>query len=1691
MNDNPAYELFDELGRGENTVVYRAYDLDLGRDVAVKELDAESRKDPRRATQFLKEASFLAQFEHENILRVYSVDRERSWIVMELMKGTLASKIANAPMDAATVRSVMRQILGALDSLHRKGKVHGAVRPSNILINDQGTAKLSDFEATDSDGELRAPTGSKKHLAPELIRPEFGEFGPSLDLYCLGFTVLELLTGPDFESLFPGTGKGAIDADVAWLRWHSSSDALPPVKKLVQRVPDDLANVIDQLISKEVANRPESAQAVLDLLDEQTFIPVAVDEVAQPSPSVDANLPPLKSSIREIDSRPESKPTQKSAKKKKVVAADTRSTKDKLNEFLEKPFVLWPLCAAILIGALMLGLQLQKSDDVETVTPGANPEVTPIVEPIQLANIAFQIEPRDATLLIDNEEQALTSGVPIQLKPGEYQVVVAQDGFDPHRQTLVVTEADQQVRIALRASAPPEPTLARVRLTIEPSPANATVSIDGTQRELQDGTLTLKPGTYQLDVRKDGFEDHTQTLRIDSDDVAVSVSLTPSLSTEPTDVVKILVSMPAEARFLIGEEIFEFPNADAERVEFEVDHRNNQGLTFLAKQDGHYSISRSVDWQTLVAAKFKLNLSLDPLEDVSRHSTSEPIRDPLDTLFVNTQDVSQRHEEKTAELAKQFTGKADLVIDSGGFMSEINDVSFSPDGALIAAGSGKLVRIWSVETGELVATLRGDKSRTSYGNVYTCEFSPDGKTLLVGVNDYKKHGSIREYATADFTEITRLIPGHTAPCRKVTFSGSGNHRVSADSDGNLLIVENDSDQLVGKVRASDPNQPIFDFIQFPDANEDVILAIDAEGPKVFAMDGTMITSPQALPQKFLGWLTDVFGKKVRYPFGHKKDPRVLDFAMERNEWLAADVTRVDGSNKFWAAVFACRKGQAASDSKPIQTYAGHRWRITAVELGPNGRFAASGDKFGEVHVWDRTTGKAVHKFKCQGKSIYEVAFDKNSNRIAFGTRPFKPDQWKRNNYGKATRVLDLRQRAILPLAANDNLRLDNERPSQGALRVDVSKTPQDPSFFVNLKKNSQTLSRYKISSARNPTVYTLIDKPKLGVNVPVVFGDNEGLLALWDTASDKLRRAFVGHGSLVSGVSFSRNGKLMVSASTDRTIQIWSLEDHVPTGSFDFKYENSAVTKVIPGSSSAKAGIREGDKIISMDGLSITEIYQRMLDREFDYRPGQVVPMRMKRNGREFTYDMTMDEGYDFVEPTLSFYVGDDDQWIIWSPTGYYDASPGAEQLIGWHVNRGPAKSAKFYRVQQFRKQLYRPDIIDLILDGKAVADAERIANDERKIPMEPHDLRSVEEIAELHPPEVLIQSPKPQASTKNSTIDFAATVESPNGLSIQEATLLLNGNAIKVFRPTELNSTTLSLRHAIQLSPGENRIEVVASNGRTQSANVGVTVTYRASRNKSQGDVRVLAIGISDYKQRMNSQASLNLAARDAKAFTKAISAHENGKLYDDVHIRLLTNSDATRARILDGFQWLVDRTKPNDSVIIFFSGYGFVDSTENFYLATHEAETERPRATAVSWRELIDMLHEDLPACKRLVFLDAHPTAGGLKPGMRNPLLDLAAPQLGTTFFASNTLQQADARASRSLNGHFPEAILDTLRDSNSDLSPRDQLLNPVELARSIRARVQKATAGRQLPTFFASTEQQRQRNMLELFALDYRAQ
>ena len=200
---------------------------------------------------------------------------------------------------------------------------------------------------------------------------------------------------------------------------------------------------------------------------------------------------------------------------------------------------------------------------------------------------------------------------------------------------------------------------------------------------------------------------------------------------------------------------------DADQTTFQFSLVEGTSLELKATQEGFEPESVSIAYEDLAEQKFEIAMLLkqtplptDLAKDGGTDSEIDPglnegdgdVDDMDDTLvgLFEGAEGEAADPDKTAALAGQFTGKAELVIDTGAFIEEVSDVSFSPDGRLIAAAGGKVVRIWEIESGDLIATLRGDRSRTSYGNCYAAEFSPDGKTLLVGINDYKSHGSIRE-----------------------------------------------------------------------------------------------------------------------------------------------------------------------------------------------------------------------------------------------------------------------------------------------------------------------------------------------------------------------------------------------------------------------------------------------------------------------------------------------------------------------------------------------------------------------------------------------------------------------------------------------------------------------------------------------------------------------------------------------------------------------------------------------------------------------------------------------------------------------------------------------------------------------------------------------------------------------------------
>src|SRR5579863_4017928 len=266
MESHPRYQLLDKVASGSFATVYRGRDLELGREVAIKQIHEQFLTDPAQLDRYWAEAQLLASFQHPNIVTIYDIVRDRGWLIMELMQGDLSKIAGRKQMPLESLKTTLAHCLRALKFLHAHGIVHGDVKPSNMMIDRRKRVKLGDFglarRVSNEEGSLIK--GTTKYMAPEVVSDEFGEVGPASDLYSLGFAAFELMCGENFNELFPGLNAFGRDKQVAWMMWHAAPDRrLPEISRVLADVPEDLAKTIQKLIAKPQSQRYKSADEAL------------------------------------------------------------------------------------------------------------------------------------------------------------------------------------------------------------------------------------------------------------------------------------------------------------------------------------------------------------------------------------------------------------------------------------------------------------------------------------------------------------------------------------------------------------------------------------------------------------------------------------------------------------------------------------------------------------------------------------------------------------------------------------------------------------------------------------------------------------------------------------------------------------------------------------------------------------------------------------------------------------------------------------------------------------------------------------------------------------------------------------------------------------------------------------------------------------------------------------------------------------------------------------------------------------------------------------------------------------------------------------------------------------------------------------------------------------------------------------
>lgn len=344
------YEIFEKIGTGGMSDVYRATDVVLGRQVAVKVLKEEFAQDESFVSKFRSEASNAAKLEHPNIVNIYDVGSEDGlyYIIMEYVEGiTLKTYIEKkGHLNYKEVISIAIQVARGVEAAHNNKIIHRDIKPQNIIISKEGKVKVTDFgiaRAVSRNTVSAEAIGSVHYISPEQARN--GYITEKSDIYSLGIVMYEMCTGK-----VPFEGDTAVSIALKHLQGEMKSP-----RELVSTVPISLEMIIKKATMKSPDKRYNSVLELLTDLKKALVSPNEDFVVFLDNNDMDKTRIITKDDIDQIkDNSLKKDNSNKKLKNKKIMIESDDEDDDRLNPKMEKAVTIMGIAAGIIIALVLI-----------------------------------------------------------------------------------------------------------------------------------------------------------------------------------------------------------------------------------------------------------------------------------------------------------------------------------------------------------------------------------------------------------------------------------------------------------------------------------------------------------------------------------------------------------------------------------------------------------------------------------------------------------------------------------------------------------------------------------------------------------------------------------------------------------------------------------------------------------------------------------------------------------------------------------------------------------------------------------------------------------------------------------------------------------------------------------------------------------------------------------------------------------------------------------------------------------------------------------------------------------------------------------------------------------------------------------------------------------------------------------------
>ena len=485
-----------------------------------------------------------------------------------------------------------------------------------------------------------------------------------------------------------------------------------------------------------------------------------------------------------------------------------------------------------------------------------------------------------------------------------------------------------------------------------------------------------------------------------------------------------------------------------------------------------------------------------------------------------------------------------LVIDAHGHSAKISRILFTPDGkTLISTSFDKTIRLWDVETGDLIRTLRHQIGEGRDGEVHAAALSPDGSTLAIGGITYDHENGIPVLLfDLERGDVIGLLEGHPDLIGSLSFSRDG--KWLASSSDTLMKIWDTSKPEADSVMTLESDSGVFDIAFSPDAKKIVSGHVDGtvrvwELPKNLGnASSPKLTTPKKVMKK------------------HTNVACCVDYSSDGKYLVSGDF---DGNAFLWTS-----KGKLKKKFKPMDT-------IGAIAFAPDGKHVViSGGK--HAFVYSIPKGKLITTYTNHAGPIETTAFSNSITAIAFhgndlvataGGNEYTIDIWELNT-GKRKAYIVGQGRRFEAVAFGEQLQVAFGNTPGGIEKIGLLERVFDFSEMLLSHRVPSTteFTRSQIEYEDKKLKYTFGQWYELHVqgggtinNSPsdgwvrsytftpkgdIVVGSSH-VLKLHDT-DGRVIREFVGHNGEVWDVSVSQDGNILASASDDQTIKLWNIE---------------------------------------------------------------------------------------------------------------------------------------------------------------------------------------------------------------------------------------------------------------------------------------------------------------------------------------------------------------------------------------------------------------------------------------------------------------------------------------------------------------------------------------------------------------------